>query len=313
MCCNVLQRVAACCNVLQRVATCCYVLQRVATCCSVLQSVATAIQCSGNCVRECFQFWSTQGHTLWNKLEVLLSCVCVCVCTCTYVHVYIRTHVCVDVCRHWSLRHNVSRCSWCTTQLLSIILLKISWASNSCVSILSGLELLRGLWHTAQCVEACCSLLQSVAVRCTIVSVLQCVAVCCSVTLQCLSVACDVRLYGVAATSMLFGLQGLIGTKSVVYWPTGLIAHMQSYHTYWSTKLYQEWTHRDTLQHTATHWTGSTKMVRLINYNLYQRVGSWEKTERQTEESLESNYSWDTRSSWTNYRSLQHTATHCNT
>ena len=50
--------------------------------------------------------------------------------------------------------------------------------------------------------------------------------------------------------------------------------------------------------------TGFQKMVRLINHNLNQRVGSWEKNERKTEEGLEGNYSWDARSSWTNYRSL---------
>jgi len=44
-------------------------------------------------------------------------------------------------------------------------------------------------------------------------------------------------------------------------------------------------------------------MVRLIKHNLNQRVGSWVKNERKTGKGLGGNYSWDTRSSWTNYPS----------
>jgi len=158
----------------------------------------------------------------------------------------------------------------------------------------------------------CCSVLQSVAVLCSAVHCSQYVAVCCSV-LMCLGVACDVRLYGVAAISTLFNLQGLIGTKLVLYWPTGLIAHMQSYDAYSSTKLYQASTHRDTLQHTATHCNTLNRFYKdgAINKPQPKPTSLFVREDRKT----------DRRISWKQLfmrhkvflNELLLTATHCNT
>ena len=84
-----------------------------------------------------------------------------------------------------------------------------------------------------------------------------------------------------------------------VYWKLNGPAHLK-----WISQLIYSHEVRDQTALPITSWpkTCSRKMVRLINHNLNQRLGSWEKKERKTEGGLGGNYSWDTRSSWTNYR-----------
>ena len=200
----------------------------------------------------------------------------------------------------------------CTEQLLSITLLKNSWASNSCVSILPGLELLRGLWHTAQCVAACCSLLQSCAVRCTVVSMLQCVAVCCSVwvlrvTFVCMgwqqlvrSLTCKVSL----AQNLFYIDQQVSSHTCSRMIHTNLQSCIRHQHIV---------THCNTLQHTATHCNTLNRFYKdgAINKPQPKPTSLFVREDRKT----------DRRISWKQLfmrhkvflNELLLTATHCNT
>jgi len=69
------------------------------------------------------------------------------------------------------------------------------------------------LLSVLQCVAVCCSVLQCVAVECMyLLSVLQCVAVCCSV-LQCVAVCCSVLQCVAVCCSRVYVSAKQVGTR----------------------------------------------------------------------------------------------------
>jgi len=65
-----------------------------------------------------------------------------------------------------------------------------------------------------------------------------------------------------------------------------------------SHSLYTKWTSTNDTSQRVFGSLSLRKVVRLINHNLNQRVGWWEKKDKKTDEGLTGNYSSDTRSSW---------------
>ena len=218
LCCSVLQCVAVCCSVLQCVAVCCSVLQCVAVCCSASAQylvsqkdpfhISVAVCCSA---LQCVAVRCSVLQCVAVCCSVL-QCVAVC-CSVTAQHLasqrdHVSVYLYVFVQYFASKRHpfhfpvylRVPK-QYVASHPVSILGTRFCRGfSESCCSVMQCVAvccsvhslLHRIFWKMLQCNAVCCSVLQYalasaedfLKVVAVCCSVLQCVAVCCSV-LQC--------------------------------------------------------------------------------------------------------------------------------
>jgi len=198
---NVLRCVAVCCSVLQSVAVCCSVLQCGAVWCWVLQRDARLAhqahpthihakskQASHTCTSDTQDMLMSHtckphAHAFLSRMHASHTCMphtreCL-----TQIH---ASHTCKPL-AHASLLHTTH--AHVTHMNASLICMP---RTHACLSHVNASH--ARMLHTHAClslsrgqVAVCCSVLQCVAVCCSVCSVMRCVAVCCS-ALQCVAV-----------------------------------------------------------------------------------------------------------------------------
>jgi len=172
LCCHVLQYVALCYGVLQCVALCCRVLQSVAVCCSALYLrclITSALcKCHSLHIRQRVAVSCCSILQCFTVCGSVLHCVALCCSVLQYLAVCCSVLQCVAVCR--SMLH---LCCLITSALCKCCSVQIRCGNTQKSQNVRRAVARYGTWWekkfgSSQCVALCCSVLQCVAGRCSV-------------------------------------------------------------------------------------------------------------------------------------------------